>query len=100
MRVFTAQEMRKVAKSLLSSEVNLDFDKRDIAAMLRQAADAMEREWDVLNGKDKRPDIDSDTKKAPVGLGIHITREYIKRKRCPDDAVFSNVLVGEWEDVK
>lgn len=41
---YTAQEMRDVAKSLSSSEVSLRFDKRDIAAMLRQAADAMERE--------------------------------------------------------
>lgn len=39
---YTAQEMREVAKSLAASEVNLNFDKRDIAAMLRQAADLME----------------------------------------------------------
>lgn len=41
-RKYTAQEMRKVAKSLFCCEVCLDFDNRDIAAMLRQAADMMD----------------------------------------------------------
>lgn len=41
-RKYTALEMRKVAKSFFCNEVCLDFDKRDIAAMLRQAADMID----------------------------------------------------------
>ena len=44
MKIYTSQDMREVAKCLFCSEVCLNFDKRDIAAMLRQAADMMERE--------------------------------------------------------
>ena len=43
-KVYTAQDMRDVAKCLSCSEISLNFDKRDIARMLRQAADMMERE--------------------------------------------------------
>lgn len=44
MKIYNSQDMREVAKCILCSEVCLNFDKRDIAAMLRQAADMMERE--------------------------------------------------------
>lgn len=39
---YTAEEMRKVAKSFFCNEVCLDFDKRDIANMLRHAAEMLE----------------------------------------------------------
>lgn len=42
-KVYTAQDMRDAAKCLSCSEVSLNFDKRDIARMLRQSADMMDR---------------------------------------------------------
>jgi hypothetical protein len=42
-KVYTAQDMRDAAKCLSCSEISLNFDKRDIAGMLRQAADMMDR---------------------------------------------------------
>lgn len=58
-KIYTSQEMRDVAKCYTCSEVPLGFDKRDIAAMLRQAADMIERcNWQkshldgLLEGKD------------------------------------------------
>lgn len=58
----------------------------------------LEAKEGVEDGKDKRPDIDSDMEEASIGLGIHITREAIK-KCSPEDAVFRNVLGGEWDEV-
>lgn len=52
---YTAQDMRKVAKSFLSSEVNLDFDKRDIAAMLRQSADILDGVLNEITIIEKMP---------------------------------------------
>ena len=47
-RRYTAKDMRAAAKSFACSEVSLTYDKRDIANMLRQAADMMEHESDVV----------------------------------------------------
>ena len=43
-KVYTANDMRAAAKCLSCCEVDLKFDNRDIARMLRQAADMMDRE--------------------------------------------------------
>ena len=40
---YTAKDMRAAAKCLFACEVDLEHDKRDIARMLRQAADMMDR---------------------------------------------------------
>lgn len=57
--------------------------------------------WEeVMDGKDKSPDIDSDIEDHKFGLGIHITQEDLKKKYGLDDSICHNVLVGEWEDGK
>lgn len=82
------------------AKLNNTFCMRgDVRKIFRRSVGNWE---EVMDGKDKRPDIDSDAvhiKESSIGLGIHITQEDIKKKRSPDDAVFSNVLVGEWEKV-
>ena len=96
MRRYTAQEMRKVAKSLSSSEVNLCFDKRDIAAMLRQAADDMEREK-----REKKYEY------AVKESGSHIlpvhsdyANPFDGLARGDDHCAIVRREVGEWEEVK
>lgn len=42
-KVYTAKDMRAAAKCLFACEVDLVHDNRDIARMLRQAADMMDR---------------------------------------------------------
>lgn len=42
-KVYTAKDMRAAAKCLFACEVDLEHDNRDIARMLRQAADMMDR---------------------------------------------------------
>lgn len=42
-KVYTAQDMRNAAKCLFACEVDLEHDNRDIARMLRQSADMMDR---------------------------------------------------------
>ena len=97
MKRYTAQEMREVAKSLSSSEVNLNFDKRDIASMLRQAADEMEREKKYEYGVkicfeseehyalDLYDDLEAAKEMAELTKG---KREILRRE------------VGEWEEVE
>ena len=43
-KVYTTHDMRDAAKCLFSCQVDLKHDNRDIARMLRQAADMLERE--------------------------------------------------------
>lgn len=52
-KIYTAREMRDVAKCYFCSEVPIGFDKRDIAAMLRQAADAEEELASVKASKNR-----------------------------------------------
>ena len=42
-KVYTAKDMRAAAKCLFACEVDLEHDNRDIARMLRQAADMLDR---------------------------------------------------------
>ena len=48
-KVYTANDMRAAAKCLYCCEVDLKFDNRDIARMLIQSADAIEREKAIKN---------------------------------------------------
>ena len=50
-KVYTAQDMRDAAKCLFSCQVDLKHDNRDIARMLRQAADMMDRADDKAAAK-------------------------------------------------
>lgn len=48
-KVYTSQDMRDAAKCLFACEVDLKHDNRDIARMLRQAADMMDRAERTIN---------------------------------------------------
>lgn len=90
-RRYTAQDMRIAAKSFLCSEVSL-IDKRDIAEMLRQAAEMMERE--------KKYEY---AVRTPTGWideeATQNTLEDIKLFYEDGDTIVRRE-VGEWEEVK
>ena len=52
-KAYTAQDMRDAAKCLSCSEVSINFDKRDISRMLRQAADMMDRAERAIAANDE-----------------------------------------------
>ena len=52
-KVYTAQDMRDAAKCLFACEVDLKHDNRDIARMLRQAADMMDRAERAITANDE-----------------------------------------------
>ena len=52
-KVYTAHDMRDAAKCLFACEVDLKHDNRDIARMLRQAADMMDRAERVIAANDE-----------------------------------------------
>lgn len=93
-KIYTAQEMRMAANDLASSQVRMN--KRDIARMLRQAADALERE-------EKRETKYEYAERLPDGTVINLRRGTLEEMKAvclfPDSSIVRH-KVGEWEEVK
>lgn len=76
MKMYTAQDMRDAAKCLFACEVDLKHDNRDIARMLRQAADdidcneKMRKEVDLYKKTFKKI-CECLNKEIKVGTPIH-----------------------------
>ena len=52
-KAYTSQDMRDAAKCLSCSEVSINFNKLDIARMLRRSADMMDRAERAIAANDE-----------------------------------------------
>ena len=81
-KVYTAQDMRDAAKCLFACEVDLKHDNRDIAKMLRQAADMMDRADDEAAAKRERETTSE--KSSQVGNAAAMREALVIVKRLFD----------------
>ena len=98
-KVYTAQDMRNASKCLFACEVDLEHDNRDIARMLRQAADMMERETRY----EYAVQIVRAGRKVGMTSGHYDTPEKAEKSltyvRSGETPVVVRRSVGDWEEV-